>query len=128
RRPLAPDGLTDVDDHIELGRAVVHRLPGLEDLDRSGVAAVRKADRRADRDSRTREQARGERHGIRLDAYAGHTVLRRKLAARFELVIGQSRPQERMVDALGDQVVVQYQSHGMDAPMNRISARRSITT
>ena len=38
----------DLDDHVELGRAVGERLPRLDDLGRGGVAAVREADDRAD--------------------------------------------------------------------------------
>ena len=53
RVPLAADRLADVDDHVELGRSVGHGLPGLEDLDRRGVPAVREADGRADGDARS---------------------------------------------------------------------------
>ena len=63
---LPPMDLADVDDHVELGRAVVDRLLGLEDLDRRGVAAVGEADRRADGDARARagSAARGTAYGL----------------------------------------------------------------
>ena len=60
--PLATLGLADIDDHVQLGRSVGHRLPSFKDLHCRRVTAVRKPDRRPHSHPRALEDARRQRH------------------------------------------------------------------
>ena len=118
--PCSADRLADVDDHVELGCAVVHGCLRLEDLHLRGVAAVGEPDGGPHRDLRPPEQAGGLADGVRLDADARHAVFRGELAALLELLVRQGGSQQRVIDPPGDQVVGQYKSHGAASPTSRI--------
>ena len=118
--PLAADRLADVDDHVELGRAVGHGMLGFKNFDGGGMSAMGKPDGRSDVDAGALENSRGKRHRVGLDADAGHAVPRRQPAACLRARRGQRRPQQRMVDSLGNRFVGQLKTHGSECSQGSV--------
>ena len=87
----------DVDHHVDLGRAVEDRAPGLVVLDVGGGGAQRESDDRADADARAAQQLRRERDPGGIDADGREVELRRlaRTASRFP---GASRPASAACD------------------------------
>ena len=88
----------DVDDHIDLGRAVFHGVRRLEALGRRGVVAVWEADDRADGDFAV-DVLRRAADVARRDADACATVLHAVVADGPDLRPGGGLAQQRVVDA-----------------------------
>ncbi|KND86822.1 hypothetical protein TOPH_08563 [Tolypocladium ophioglossoides CBS 100239] len=100
--PLAAEGLADVGDHVDLGRAAAHGLVRLSELDGVGRAAVREADDGADEDVRAGEGGGGGGHGVRLDAGGGEIEGPREGEAGRDVGVGEGGVQEGVVDELGE--------------------------
>ena len=89
----------DVDDHVELRRAVFHRDARLGDLGRRGVRPVREADHGAGFDSGPGERLGGSGDEKRADAHA-RAAVRGGVAARFfESLAAALRREDGVVDA-----------------------------
>ena len=86
----------DVDDHVDLGRAVVHGVGGLEALGGGGVVAVGEADDGAHGDF-ARHILRRLLHIGGGDAYAGTAVLHAVVADGPDLVPGSRLGQQGVV-------------------------------
>ena len=99
--PVAGEHLADVHDHVELGRPIVHRRPGLEHLHLREVSAVGEPDDGAGEHAGAGEQLRGEAHGVGLDAHRRDVVLGGHLAAAGQLGVGEHRLEQRVVEHLG---------------------------
>ena len=108
----------DVDDHVELGRAVADRPDGLEDLGLGPVRSVREADHGPDDDVGPGQELATERDVGRSAAHRRDLVPRRDGAAFPHVVERELGSQQRVVDGLGDplvrQVLDRQRSH---APM-----------
>ena len=91
------------------------------------VVAVREADRRPDRDVGAGEDRRRPADVGRPDADRGDVVLRRQPAAVLDERVVELRPQQRVVDGLGDvalgQAVEQSAELGVSSASGRDSAR-----
>ena len=97
----------DLDDHVELARAVADRPDGLEDLGHGQVVAVREADRRADRDGRPVQDLPGPDDIGGPHADGRDVIGQRQPAAGLHEGVVELRPEQRVVDRLGDVAVGQ---------------------
>ena len=118
----------DLEHHVELARAVADRPHRLEDLGLGPMVAVRKADGRPDRDvGAVEDRARTGDVG-RPDADRGHVVGQGEPAAGLDEGVVELRPQERVVDRLGDVAVGQVvdgQRHRSHLMYGRRTSRAS---
>src|SRR5262249_2465831 len=121
--PFPSDGLTDMDDHVELGRAVGHDLPGFDYLDCGSVPAVVSADGGAHGYSRGRENPRDQTYRVGLDADARHAVAGGQPASFLELRAALQRPEQRVVDSPGNRLVRQCECHDWAGPSVRSGDR-----
>jgi hypothetical protein len=92
----------DVDDHVELGRAVLERSMRLVDLRRGRRAAVREADDGPDLDVGPGQEGSRAPDVDRPDADRGDVVAGRQSAALLDERVVELRPQQGVVDRLGD--------------------------
>ena len=109
RRDVRPDvgvaaGLqrADLDDHVELGRAVGQRSLGLEDLRRGHGVAVREADHGPDRDVRAARIAAARRTSAGRTQTDATSYSSGEPAAGLDERVVELGPQQRVVDRLGD--------------------------
>jgi hypothetical protein len=100
--PIAAERLTDVDDHVDFGRAVPDGLFRLRDLDSRCVIAVRKTDDGADFDIRPFQCFLAHCHGIGFDAYGGNIVALSDIASMENVRVGHGGVEQGMVDHFGE--------------------------
>lgn len=100
--PVAAEGFTDVDDHVDLGCSRRDGLGGLCDLDGGGGGAVGEADDGADADGGVGEEGAGEGHGVGLYAGGGDGGGAGESEAGPELGVGEGGVEEGVVDEVGD--------------------------
>lgn len=100
--PVAAEGFTDVDDHVDLRCPRRDGLGGLCDLDGGGGGAVGEADDGADADGGVGEEGAGEGHGVGLYAGGGDGGGAGEEEAGPEVGVGEGGVEEGVVDELGD--------------------------
>ena len=103
--PVTAERLAEVDDHVDLGRAVAAGQLGLVTLRLGGAVAMRKADDRADEHAGAAQQLRRALHRVRFDAHGSHAAFRGEPAAILQLLIRHRGMQERVVDHLCELLV-----------------------
>jgi len=100
--PVAAEHLADVDDGIDLGRALGRGTLGLEDLQRDVAVAVRETGHRADTDARAGQRLHGQRYTTGLHASGGTAAAPRDGEPLVQLRIGERGMQQRVVDHPGE--------------------------
>ena len=99
---VARDQAADVDDHVQLARAVLQGKTRFEDLRLGPRAAVRKTDHRPNGDRAARQQVACTLDVPRAHANGGDVVRCSQPAPALDERIIELRLQERMVDRLGN--------------------------
>ena len=100
--PITAQHFADVYHHVQLGGALAAGELGFVDFDLGRVGAMWKTDDGADRNRATGEQLGRHGNRVRFDAHARHAQFDRAPAAAAQLVIGEQRGQQRIIDHPGD--------------------------
>src|SRR5204862_5789543 len=92
----------DVDDHIDLARAVSDRSPGLAGFHVRSRSPERKSNDRADADAASIQEMRSQEHPGGVDTDVGELEVERLATQGFDVLSCRLGPQERMLDQPGD--------------------------
>jgi len=100
--PVLAENFSDIDDHVQLGAAVLQRRFGFGYLHGCPVAAVRKPEDCAGGYGATGQQFGASLEEVRFDAGGRHIILTGQAAPVFQLRVRQARVEQGMVDHLCD--------------------------
>ena len=98
--PVARERLADVDDHVDLRRAVLTGERRLVALGLRAGVAMRKADDRPDQHAAALKQLHRALHRVGLDAHGRDLILGGNFAAVLQLLVRHRRMQEGVINHL----------------------------